>query len=274
MRSTRAFRLLTVVCISGALAACSDATVPPESVADEVITTDLALAAGDAIATDVAFLVAAELDGMRIGTPVGPPPNGDRPPLNCSLGTDGRHTCVGQTPNGLSITRTFGFYDANGVIHTEFDEVSTASINFTLSVSGTISRDGHTATISRQRNQTLSGLAGAESQRTWDGVGTGSHNGSGSGPRGSRSHAMTSNDTTSGVTFAVPRSENPWPLSGSIVHNMTSTVTVDGARTGSRTINRRAKVTFNGTSIVPLEIGNRTCTLDLQARSVSCPDRS
>ena len=272
MRSHSFLRLIAVACVAGALGACSDANAPEPAVPDEVVTTDLALSAGDAIAADVGFLIGGELDGMSIGGPAAGLRSETEPRLTCTLGSDGRHVCTGTTPNGLSITRSFAFYDAANVIQPRFDHLTTASINFQLSVSGTLTRDNHTATISRTRDQTLSGLAGTETQRTWNGTGRSSHNGTATGDRGTRTYAMTSNDTTTNVVFALPRSEHPWPQSGSIIHNMTSTATLNGAQTSTRTVTRRAQVTFNGTSTVPLQIGDRTCTLNLETRAVSCPD--
>lgn len=271
MRSPSALRLASVACLL-VVNACSDTTTPAPGVDDELATLDLAVSAGDAIAADVGFLINGELDGMRIVASSPTAHGEDRPALECTLASDGRHVCTGTGPNGLTITRSFAFYDAASVIQTAFDPATTASINFQLSVAGTLQREGRTATISRSRDHTLSGLAGEETERTWNGTGTGTHNGTATGPRGTRTYALVSSDTTTDVVFALPRTEHPWPMSGTIVHNMTSTATMDGARSGTRTITRRAMVTFNGTASVPLQIGNRSCTLNLETRAVACPD--
>ena len=273
MRSPSALRL---ACIAGLMlvGACSDPVTPAPAVDDDLATLDMAVSAGDAIAADVGFLIDGEFGGMRMVGPLPPPPpGGDRPALDCSIADDGRHVCTGTGPGGLSITQSFAFFDAANAIQRTFDPVTTASINFQLAVSGTVSRDGHTATITRNRNHTLSGLAGEETQRTWNGTGTGSHNGSATGPRGTRTYVMVEQDTTTNVVFALPRDVNRWPVSGSIVHRMSSTATMDGDRSGTRTINRRAVVTFNGTADVTLQIGDHTCALNLETRAVTCPDR-
>jgi hypothetical protein len=68
----------------------------------------------------------------------------------------------------------------------------------------------------------------------------------------------------------MPRSQYVWPLSGSIVHNVTALVTVQsGTRSYSRTVTRRAEVIFNGTPNVTLDIGALTCDLDLETHAVT-----
>ncbi len=271
MRSPSFSRVLSAACLAIALAACSDSNAPAPAVSDDQATADLAISAAEGIATDVSFLVGGAFDGMSLGRTAGTAGATPAGPNDCPLGADGRHTCTTTTENGLTHTRSFAFYDAANALQPRFDSVTTASINFQMSLSGTITREHMTATIARERNNTLSGLAGAETQRTWNGTGSSSHNSTTMGERGTRTYVTTSKDTTTNVVFALPRPENPWPKSGTIVHNMSSTATFDGVQSGTRTVTRRALVTFNGTSSVPLLIGDRACTLNLETKSVSCP---
>jgi len=271
MRSPSFSRLLTAACLATALAACSDSNAPAPAVSDKEATADLAISAGDAIATDVSLMIGGAFVGMSLGRTAGTAGATLAATNGCALGADGRHTCTATTENGLTHTHSFAFYDAANAIQPRFDETTTASINFQMTLSGTVTREHVTATISRERNITLSGLAGAETQRTWNGTGSSSHNSTATGERGTRTYVTTSKDTTTNVVFALPRAENPWPTSGTIVHNMSSTATFDGARSGTRTVTRRALVTFNGTSSVPLQVGDRSCTLNLETKSVSCP---
>lgn len=269
--STISFRRL----LAGASAllvatACKDSTAANSSVSDSEATADLAITAGAAIATDVGLLIAGEADGMTFTTAA---PHGDATlagTVGCSL-VDGRRVCTATSEGGLTVTRSFAFYDAAGAIQSAFDPTTTASINFQMSLNGTITRPHVTATITRERNMTLSGLAGAETQRTWNGTGAGTENSIATGDRGTRTYAGTSKDTTTNVVFALPRGEHPFPQSGTIVHRVDATATFEGAQSGSRTISRRAVVTFNGTANVPLELGNRSCTLNLTTKAVSCP---
>jgi hypothetical protein len=75
-----------------------------------------------------------------------------------------------------------------------------------------------------------------------------------------RSYTSSSATTITAVVLPVPRAEDAWPLSGTITNALS--IARDGAR-GSRASSRTATVTFNGTQFVPLQIGDRTFTLDL-----------
>jgi hypothetical protein len=250
--------------------ACSDSTAPNSRVSDNEATADLAITAGDAIATDVGLLIAGEADGMTFTTAAQRGGAALAATTGCSL-VDGRRVCTATNEGGMTITRSFAFYDATGTIQSAFDPATTASINFQMSLSGTLTRPHVTATITRQRNMTLSGLAGAETQRTWNGTGAGTENSTATGDRGTRTYAGVAKDTTTNVVFSLPRSEHPFPESGTVVHRIDATATFEGAQSGSRTISRRAVVTFNGTANVPLQVGNRSCMLNLTTKAVTCP---
>ena len=270
MRTISFRRLLAGASALVVATACSDSTAANSNVSDNEATVDLAITAGDAIATDVGLLVGGEADGMMFTAAA---PHGDATlagTVGCSI-VDSRRVFTGTTDGGLTVTRSFAFYDATGAIQSAFDPTTTASINFQMSLSGTITRPHVTATLTRERNMTLSGLAGAETQRTWNGTGAGTENSTATGDRGTRTYVGTSKDTTTNVVFLMPRSEHPFPESGTIVHRVDATATFEGAQSGSRTISRRAVVTFNGTAIVPLQVGNRSCTLNLTTKAVTCP---
>ena len=74
--------------------------------------------------------------------------------------------------------RTVTFYDAAGDMMDAYDAELTASINIVVTASGTVEREGWTATVSRNRDMTVSGLAGPETSRTWNGTGSGAVTGS------------------------------------------------------------------------------------------------
>lgn len=270
MRSLSTRRLVVGATALFVVTACSDSTASNPAVNNNEATLDLAITAGDAIATDVGLLVAGEADGMTFTTSA---QRSDAPlhsTTGCSL-VDGRRVCTGTTDAGLTITRSFAFYDATDAIQTTFDPATTAKINFQMSLSGTVTRPHGTATITRERNMTLSGLAGAETQRTWNGTGAGTENSTATGDRGTRTYVGATKDTTTNVVFTLPRSEHPFPASGTIMHRIDGTATFEGAQSGTRTITRRAVVTFNGTAIVPLQVGERSCTLNLTTKTVTCP---
>ena len=271
MRFFSSSRLIAGAAALLVVTACSDSTGTNNRVTDEQASVDLAITAGDAIATDLGFLMAGELDGMAFTAGA---PRGDGQTAGtggCEPRPGGRRECGGTVVGTLTHTRSFAFYDAAGAVQTNFDPITTASINFQMSLSGTITRPNMTATISRQRDMTLSGLAGEETERTWNGTGEGSETSTASGERGTRVYVGTTQDTTTNLVLKLPRNENPWPQSGTIVHRMNAVATFEGARSGTRTIAHRAVVTFNGTEIATLQIGTRTCSLNLATRAVSCP---
>lgn len=263
--------------VSGAIAlcvvtACSDPTGSNARVNDEEASIDLAVTAGDAIATDLGFLMAGEVDGMSFTAAGAQRGEAEaRGTGGCEPRPGGRRECGGTTVGSLTDTRSFAFFDAAGVAQTNFDPITTASINFQMTLNGTITRPHMTATISRERNMTLSGLAGEETERTWNGTGAGSETSTATGDRGTRVYVGSTKDTTTNLVVKLPRSANPWPQSGTIVHRMDAVATFDGARSGTRTIAHRAVVTFNGTEIATLEVGTRTCSLNLATRAVTCP---
>lgn len=270
MRSLSTRRMLAITTALMVATACSDSTAANPRVTDNEATADLAITAGDAIATDIGLLIAGEADGMTFTTGTRRGDAETRGTTGCTP-SGGRRVCSGTSNGTLTQTRSFAFYDANGTIQPNFDPVTTASINFQTTLSGTVTRPGFTATISRERNMTLRGLAGAETERTWNGTGAGTESSTATGERGTRTYLGTSKDTTTNVVFKLPRADNPWPQSGTIVHRMDATATFEGAQSGSRSFTRRAMVTFNGTAVVSLQVGERNCSLNLATKAVTCP---
>lgn len=271
MRTISFRRLVASASVLIVATACTDSTAANAGVSDDQATLDLAVTAGETIASDVGLLIAGETDGMTFTTGANRGDAHMHGTGGCTL-LDGRRVCSGGPADGtLTQTRSFAFYDANGALQAAFDPTTTASINVQMTLNGTITRPQMSSTITRARNMTLSGLAGAETQRTWNGTGTGTQNSTATGERGTRTYSGISDDTTTNVVFSLPRSEHPWPESGTIVHRMSATATFEGARSETRTFARRAMVTFNGTAIVSLQVGTRNCTLNLQTRAVTCP---
>ena len=71
---------------------------------------------------------------------------------------------------------------------------------------------------------------------------------------------MTSATTVSDVVLPFPYAPGAWPLSGTIVRQVSFSRDGRGrGRSGSRTVT----VTFNGTQFVPMTVNERSFTLDL-----------
>jgi hypothetical protein len=145
-------------------------------------------------------------------------------------------------------------------------------MNFQTALSGTITREGRTAWLNTIRTMTVSGLAGSETQRSWSGVGTRSDSAHVTNDGVARRTRLRSVDRISSVVYALPRSANPFPKSGSITHDITMSSTADnGSSSNTRTATRHVVVTFNGTQTASVMVGTTACTLDLVTRKTTCP---
>ena len=244
------------------MAACSD-TAAPAPDADDVLTEDIAFSSAAAVTGDVVGGV--DGDAATLGQPGrlgGPPRAFDR--ANCPYVPEtGWHECTMQSPGGMSITHAYAFLTDDGTPQERFDPVTTESIRSRMSRSGTMITPRLELTIDHERSTTVSGLAGAETRHILNGTGTRDDLRRSREDGVRRSGTLTSRDTITDVVRLLPAAEHPWPASGTIVHNIAATQTVEGDRTVTRSRSRRVVVTFNGTSLVPMTVGDRQFTLDL-----------
>ncbi len=231
---TGSLALLTTI----ALAACNDASGPSEE--------DLAL--NEAVAAVAADAAIEDVQQMFFNL-------GAEPALGASYD-------AAAPPRDFS--RTVLFYDAGGVLMDAYNPETTASMNIVVEMSGDVERDGWTASVSRSRDMTVSGLLGAETSRTWNGTGSGEVSRSQhSDEHGDRSYDMSSSVVIADVVRNLPRDLNPWPVSGTITRSVTVTITTaDGVVTRERT----AVLTFNGTQFVILLVNGEEYEVDLDAR--------
>jgi len=264
MRTT--LRLIAAGALALLLGACSDSsTTAPDLGVSPLLNRDVAQVVADDVGDEVSVMVDPSLSTVAGNFMMAGPGGGFRTG-GCAF--DGaRFTCPGVSTANLTVTRSFAFFDAQGNPQAAFDSITTASANFQSLVEGSISRDAWSASIKRSHNVTVSGLAGAETTRTWNGTGTNdvarSRHTEG-GPN--RTYNMASSSVTTNVVVPVPRGEGAWPLSGTITHTVTVTIT-DGEGSGN-TRTRTATVTFNGTQFAPVPVGDETFTVDLAERRV------
>ncbi len=234
---TGSLALLTTI----ALAACNDANGPSEE--------DLAL--NEAVAEVAADAAIADVQQMFFALNA-------EPALGASYD-------AAAPPRDFS--RTVTFYDVLGTIMDAYNSETTASINIVVEASGTVERDGWTASVTRSRDFTVSGLEGAETSRTWNGTGSGTVAGSQhTDEHGDRSYDMASSVVIDAVVRDLPRDLNPWPMSGTITRTVTVTITTaDGVVTRERT----AVLTFNGTQFAILRLNgdDQEYEVDLAARA-------
>lgn len=236
-----------------ALAACNDGNGPNN--ADEaLVTQDVAVAVAEATGDDLALMTSEADDAMD-------------PALSQRCPRVGfRFHCGWRAFGDVSIMRDVTFFDADGAEQDAYDADLTASIHVAADFVGTRNRHGWTVEIERHRDFTVSGLAGQETERTWNGTGSGvthrTNNGVG---EDAREYTMTFGTTVTGVVIAVPRAAT-WPLSGTITREVT--VEVIRGLEDSTTRQRIVTIEFNGTQFVPMTVNGETFTLDLETRSI------
>lgn len=238
------------------LAGCGEGGTGPAltPTADLALARDIALQAGEAVSGDIEMMGGpAGLFGFGFAAPA----DDDHGPFRC-----GSHS-----RDNLSVVRTCTFKDAAGATQPAYDALTTASATIHAEVNGSLSRDNWSATIARIRDLTVSGLAGVETSRIWNGTGSSRvsrsrHNGEGE----SRSYEVTSDGTITNVVVNLPRNENRWPVSGTVSQH--ATVTISGGPNDGKVIDRTVTITFNGTQFVPIQVNDRTFTFDLRARRI------
>jgi hypothetical protein len=172
----------------------------------------------------------------------------------------GRFVCPTQTRENVTVSRSYGFKNAAGQAQSAYDATTTESANFRSTLSGSVARDRWTATISRERDITESGLAGAETQHTINGIGSSTESRSRHTEGGDRTYTMTTVATYTNVVVPFPRERGAWPVSGTVTRQVTA---VRDGEAGAQTQTRTATLTFNGTRLATLVVGDRTFTVDL-----------
>jgi hypothetical protein len=167
--------------------------------------------------------------------------------------------------------RSVTYFDAEGNEQDAFDPLATDVIAIVVDISREASRDGWEAAFEHHKELEISGLAGEETSRTWNGTGetvvSRSHHSDGDGDR---AYELTSSTLLEDVVVGVPRAEFPWPLSGAMTHMIEATrLGPDGEETRSWIVT----VTFNGTRYPELTVGGDAFELDLGARDGDRPIR-
>jgi len=75
---------------------------------------------------------------------------------------------------------------------------------------------------------------------------------------------MVSSGQINDVVVPYPRTEEGWPISGTIVRSISVTWTTGSGETETR--EREVTITFNGTQFVPVTVGDEEFTMDLSFR--------
>lgn len=277
MSITRKFAVLGLAATVG-LAACGESTGPLTQ-DSPLLNLDVAHAMADGAGEDVATM--RELShGLQVGMrfwlgPSDAPGQARDCPYNAGTGW---HVCeTVSLPNGLTIDRSYAFYDAANAPMETFDQLLTAKIRFQKSVDGAVTRTGEggsmSAEVSHDRDMTVTGLAGEETSRTWNGTGHSEVKRTRiSDAQGTRSYELTAAVTVANVVVPRRTDQNvdAWPTSGTITKVVTGTVT-DG--TNTREVSRTVVITFNGTQFPTATVNGESFEIDLGARRARRADR-
>ncbi|NOT07394.1 MAG: hypothetical protein HOP28_04225 [Gemmatimonadales bacterium] len=250
------------------MAACKGDVTGTGELATPLLNADVAAMAADAAGEDVdimrepVFFISIGPFAALVG-PFTVAGTGDLRPANCPYdAASQRLICPVVTRGSITINRSYAFWDAGNVSQQAYDGLLTAKANIQTSIVGSKSGDNWSASISRTRDMTATGLLGEETQRTWNGTGTSNATGSRHNDSGAeRSYDITCTLTVTDVVVPVPIGH---PLSGTITRQCT--VTFDGGPRDGESVQRTATVTFNGTSTATLTVGDKTFDLDLTNR--------
>lgn len=218
------------------LAACDDGPTETNDL-DQLINYDVAMVSADATIEDVRALRDAHNGGFFM--------------------------------EGRSGTRFVTFYDAAGDEQDAYDGMTTASIHMVMEMTRELERLDWSASVSRNREMTITGLEGDESTRTVNGSGSEAVTRSRHTEGGLRTYEMNGTRTIENLVHEVPR-EGTYPLSGTITRIMSITITTEG---GTETRSREVIVTFNGTQYPDMTVDGEAFEIDLEARDGERPFR-
>lgn len=263
-------RRAAALVMTAALAACGDATTEPTdngvsaSVA-ATTTADVATVSGDAASEDVQlFKVNAGAFGYAQFGDYERFSGWNSCPYDAAAA---RFICAPVTRGPFVHKRSYAFLDASGTAQSSYGALTTAQANFTTSLTGTITKERWSGTMSRERNFTISGLAGNNTTVTINGTGAVERQRSRFDREAAnpgtvvRSYDLDGSLTISNVVVAVASLPQAWPSSGTVTRRYT--VTRTDAAGATTTTTRTAVVTFNGTQFVPLVVNGTEFTIDL-----------
>ena len=263
---SRRSTFLPVALCALVLAACGDSTAPDRT-AELEISEDIAVSTAAATTAGIAVLRG---DMARSGLPgaFGP---GDGAigavSESCVFREDSKSWfCAARTENGLEVERVITIY-SEGVAGRRYYPTSTDSINVRTVASGSFAREHGLLSATHEHETTVSGLGGTETVRTVNGTASRNEHAEMLGDRGTRTYDGRSESQLRAIVFPVGGGH---PLSGSLVHDVTATITASGAEERTRQVSRHVVVTFNGTASVPLTVGTLECTLNLETGRVAC----
>lgn len=192
---------------------------------------------------------------------------------NCSFSSGtGLVTCT-DTRDGLTILSTASYKTAGGTVQSAPDS-TTDVVTENIDVSGTATRrDSAVSTVHNTSTRTVTGLSSASTQRTVNGAARGQESTAG---KTDSAVAFTATrlvgDTTSGVVIPIVSGKPTYPTAGTVIRQMTATVTLAGGSPTTKT--RREVLTYDGSATATLVITTggttKTCKLPLPHGAPTC----
>jgi hypothetical protein len=247
--------------LAATVAGCSNSGTTPSVPSQPTTTQTTASSAVATLADPDAKLFAV----TAADAPSGPPP--------CQFNAQtGEFECPSQTRDGITFTRQFTLYDANGHVMSHFGR-DTAAIRTETTADGTTTREnGAVATIHRAGEMMTTGLGPDATTHTLNGREHGTVSATMTAADGTR---VTTNTVIDGATInlVVPVRRNDgaqaYPLSGTRIHTTTMT-----GQVGRGSVTVRRQETFDGTSTVQVQLTvngvTQSCTFDLATRTSTC----
>lgn len=264
MKPFRMSHLAALVVLAGA-AACENMSPESRLVSDDVITADVANSSGDAIASVVETMMANE--------------------TVAGLSNASEDVQQAVTSNTLTFERSRTCYDAaNAVVNNCQPLSSVRKIVTHVDIDGSRTyRETEdsppiwTGVVHRLLDDTVTrnyntAAQPAEISRTHSSVGLGDDTTTFNGERVHKVMSESTRDSVKAVTWNLPRSQNPFPVSGSIVRVVSVKVTATSDNgTATREGTRRIQVSFpaDAQGNVVLQINDKTCNLNLVTHVVS-----
>jgi hypothetical protein len=221
-------------------------------VEDDLLLAMAEQAAGDAH-DDVQHMRAPGIPGLRF------------PGMRLDLGNipdcpeqDGVYVCTHER-SGVTTTFEITFEAADGSTQPAYDDLATESIRIVSTSQGVLDGRRFDGSVDRSRDLTVSGLAGDETTRIWNGRSEGTSTRIFSRAGETETIAHTSFSVIDNLVIPHPRQDDTWPLSGTI----STELSIDG---GPMAGEHTAVVTFDGTRYATVAIDGETVTVDLTER--------
>ncbi len=223
-----------------ALAACDESPTDTDAL-DQSINFDAAMVSADATIEDVQALRDAHLGGFFM--------------------------------NGRSGTRSVTFYDASDVEQAAYDEMTTAKIQMVMEMTRELEREGWSASATRSREMTVTGLEGVETTRTVNGSGSEAID-----PQSSR--PIPSRDCRTYEMSPEPVRSRTWCMKSPVMVRIPSPARSRATcrsrsrqEGGTETRTREVVITFNGTQYPEMTVDGEMYEVDLEARDGQRPFR-